>query len=148
MPINTNFGTMSIGRDVAIDAVLGNGQVLRLGNVTMFDAKPRIKKLNSLGIDGINRTGVIPEGWDLRLEVDRQDRTIDDWWAQYEADYYAGRTVQSITVIETIDEPDGTVSVWRYEGCSFHFEDAGAWKSDSYVKMKLAGEAARKIRVQ
>lgn len=148
MPINTNFGTMNIGRDVAIDVVLASGTVLRLGNVTMFDAKPRIKKLNSLGIDGINRTGVIPEGWDIRLEVDRQDRQIDDWWAQYEADYYAGRTVQSLTVIETIDEPDGTVSVWRYEGCAFHFDDAGAWKSDAYVKMKLAGEAARKIRVQ
>ena len=39
MPVNTNFGTLSIGRDVTIDVVLPTGLILRTNQITDFDAK-------------------------------------------------------------------------------------------------------------
>jgi hypothetical protein len=148
MPISTGQGVMSIGKDVAVDIVLSGGGTLRLGNVTAFDAKPKVKKLNSLGIDGVNRNGVIPEGWSLSFDVDRESRLVDDWWAAYEEGYYNGETVQNVTVLETITEADGSISQWRYEGVALHYDDAGRWKSDDFVKQKITGDAAFKRRVQ
>jgi len=148
MPVNTNFGTLSIGRDVSIDVILPGGVVLTIANITSFDAKPKQKKLESPGIDGIHRTATLPQSWALTFDVDRQDRALDDFFAQIEADYFAGKTVQNCTITETITEPDQTLSQYRYEGCSLHFEDAGAWKADSFVKMRLGAEASRRKRIQ
>ncbi|MEQ1694781.1 MAG: hypothetical protein ABL901_02975 [Hyphomicrobiaceae bacterium] len=148
MPINTGQGTLNTGKDVSMDVVLTNGHVLRIGNITKFDRKPTVKKLQSNGIDGNNRRGVIPEGWVLTIEADREDAQVETWWADYEAGYYNGLTVQNVTILETIIEGDGTVTQWRYTGVAFHFDDAGNVTADKFIGMKLSGEASRRIRIQ
>lgn len=148
MPINTQFGIFNIGKDVAIDVVLKSGRHLRISNVTDFDAKPKTKKINSLGIDGVNRSGVIPEGYSLTITLDRANREVDDWWADYEEAYYGGDVVQNVLITQTIKEGDGSISQWRFEGVALNLDDLGNWKSDSYVKQKLTGEAAFRRRVQ
>lgn len=149
MPITTGvaFGDMNVGKDVAVDITLTNGQTLRIGNITGFDRKPKVKKIQSLGIDGVPRNAVIPEGWVLTFEADRQDNGADDWWADYEAAYYAGVTVRNCTITETISETDGSISQYRYEGCALHFDDAGNFKSDQFVKVKFAAECSFRKRV-
>lgn len=149
MPVITGVpnGALNTGKDVSIDVALQDGRILRLGNVTSFARKPKVKKLTSLGIDGVPRNAVLPEGWDLDIEIDRQDSEIDDWWANYEADYYAGRTVRNLIITETIIEVDGSLSQYRYEGVALQLNSAGDFKSDSFVKMKLTGEAAFRKKV-
>ena len=148
MPVNTGFGTMSIGRDIAVDVILPSGQHMQIANITNFDRKPKNKKLESAGLDGLHRMATIPQGWTLSMDVDRMDRALDDFFTGIEEQYYNGETVQNVTVTETIQEPDGTISQFRYEGVSLHFEDAGAWKADEFVKMKLGGEASRRRKIQ
>lgn len=148
MPINTNVGTFSIGKDVSVDIVLQNGGHLILNQITAFDAKPKMKKLNSVGLDGVNRHATIPEGWSLSFEVDRADATMDDFWAQFEAAYYNGQTVFNATILETVQEADGSVSQFRYEGVALAFDDAGNWKSDQYVKQRVTGEASFRKKIQ
>ena len=148
MPLDTGFGSMSIGKDYAVDVVLANGQILRLGNITDFDFKPTSKDLKSEGIDGIVRHAVIPGGGTLSFSVDRQDRLVDDWWAAYEASYYAGQTLRNATVMETINEGDGSISQWRYLGVALKFDDGGKRKADEYVKMKLTGHFSKRILIQ
>lgn len=149
MPIATGvaFGDMNIGKDVAVDITLTNGQTLRVGNITMFDRKPKVKKLQSLGIDGVPRNAVIPEGWILTFEADRQGPDADDWWVAYEEAYYAGATIRNVTITETITETDGSLSQYRYEGVALHFTDAGQFKSDDFVKVKFEGEASFRKKV-
>ena len=148
MPLDTGFGTMSVGKDYAIDIVQSGGQVLRLGNVTDFDAKPNTKDLKSEGIDGIVRHAIIPGGWTVTLSIDRQDRGVDDFFAQFEADYYAGKTLRNMTITESINEADGTISQWRYVGVALKLDDNGKRKADEYVKMKMSGHCAKRLRVQ
>ena len=148
MPLDTGFGTMSIGKDYAVDVVQPGGQVLRIGNVTDFDAKPNTKDLKSEGIDGVVRHATIPGGWTLTFNMDRQDRVVDDFFAQFELDYYAGKTLRNCTVTETINEPDGTVSQWRYVGVALKLDDNGKRKADEYVKMKMSGHCSKRLRVQ
>ena len=148
MPISTGQGTLNIGKDVKVDLVLSNGQHLILAAITSFDAKPKIVNLDSKGLDGINRHGKLPGGWSLRMEYDRSDRSVDDWWADLEAAYYAGVTINSATVMETIQEADGSISQWRYEGVALGLDDPGTWRSDQFVKGHLSGEASFRKRIQ
>ncbi len=148
MPINTNVGTFSIGKDVSVDIVLPSGGHLVLAQITGFDAKPKMKKLNSVGLDGVNRHATIPEGWQLSFELDRANVVMDDFWAQFEAAYYAGQTTFNATILETIQEVDGSISQWRYEGVALAFDDAGNWKSDQYVKQRVSGDASFRKRIQ
>ncbi len=148
MPYDTNNGVFSTGKDVSADIVLSDGQHLRLGNITAFDAKPMSKQLQSNGIDGVNKFAVIPEGWTLSFDVDRADRVVDDWWAAMEAAYYAGNTIKNCTILETIQEADGSIAQYRFEGVALNLDDAGNWRSDSFVKMKLTGRASFRRLVQ
>ena len=147
MPIQSGVGDMSIGKDVAVDIVQADGSILRLGNITSFDRKPVTKQINSDGIDGVPRKGVIPGGWKLSFDIDREGPSADDWWALYEDNYYANRPLQNVMITETISEPDGTVTQWRYVGVALHFSDAGNWKADAVTKMKLEGEASYRQKV-
>lgn len=147
MPIQTGFGDLTIGKDITIDIVLRTGRILRLGNVTSFDRKPVHKKINSDGIDGVPKKGVIPGGWELMLDVDREHNEAELWWDDYERRYYDGEAIQNVTVTETITEGDGSITQFRYEGVALHLDDAGAYKGDSNVKMKLKGEASFRRRI-
>lgn len=147
MPVASQFGTLSIGRDIAVNCTLPGGGQLQIAGITEFDRKPKQKKLESHALDGITRTATIPGTWTLSFSIDRNNREIDDFFSAVEEAYFQGQTVENVTVLETITEPDGSISQYRYEGVSLHFEDAGNWKADSYVKMKLGGEASRRVRV-
>lgn len=147
MPIQTGFGNMTTGKDVSIDIVLASGQTISLGNVTRFDRKPKTKAITSDGIDGVPRQGVIPGGWDLNIEVDREDNIPDVWWAEYERKYYAGETVRNVTIHETIREGDGSISQYRYEGVALSPDDMGDFQADKNVKMRFKGMASFRKRV-
>lgn len=148
MPVNTGVGLMSLGKDVSVDVVLPDGRHLNLGNVTGFDPKPITKELASSGIDGVPRHAVVPEGWTLTFDVDREGPNVDNWWAAFEVAYYSGNVLYNATILETIDEPDGSISQWRYVGCALKLDDAGARKSDNYIKMKVTGKASHRIKVR
>jgi hypothetical protein len=79
--------------------------------------------------------------------VERQDSTLDDFWAQFEANYYAGISEQGMTLTETITEPSGAVSQYRYVEVLLKLEDAGSWEGDKTVKQKASFVAARRLKV-
>lgn len=145
MPVASQFGTLSIGKDIAVNVTLPGGGQLQIEGITSFDRKPKFKKLESHQIDGITRTATIPGTWELSFEIDRVDNTLDEFFALIDEQYFSGATVENCTVTETITEPSGQISRYRYEGVSMHFNDAGNWKSDSFVKMKIGGEASRRV---
>lgn len=146
MPVASQFGGRTIGRDASVHVTLPSGAQLEIEGITDFDAKPKQKKLESHGLDGIVRTATIPGTWTLTFSVDRSNSIIDDFFAAVEDAYFQGQTVNNCTINQVIIEPDGAVSTFRYEGVSLHFEDAGSFKADSFVKMKLGGEASRRVK--
>jgi hypothetical protein len=142
MPIN-NF---SVGRDVAVDITGPNGPVT-LSIVTHFDSKPMTKKQESHGIDGVVRFQYIPGGWQGTIEIDRANSNADDLHYTLETLYYNGSNVPAGTITETITEPDGSVTQWRFERVMFVLDDAGAFKGDSKVTQKLAWCASFRKKV-
>lgn len=136
----------TVGRDLSLDIIGANGP-LRFNLITDFKAKPDITDQKVKGLDGITRHVRFPDGWSGSFTVERQDSTIDDYFAQVEANYYAGLNETTLTLTETITEASGAVSQFRYTGVLLKLDDAGEYKGDSTVKQMVSFVAARRIKV-
>lgn len=142
MPLNG----FSVGRDVSLD-IIGAAGPLRFSLITGFSCKPDITDQKIKGLDGITRHVRFPDGWAGSFDVTRQDSTIDDYFAQIEANYYAGMNEQPCTITETITEVSGAVTQYRYLQVLLKLDDAGSWQGDQTVKQKVSFVAARRVKV-
>lgn len=142
MPLNG----FSVGRDVSLD-IIGPAGPLRFNLVTGFNSKPDITDQKIKGLDGITRHVRFPDGWSGAFDVTRSDSTIDDYFAQIEANYYAGLNEQPCTITETITEVSGAVTQYRYLQVLLKLDDAGQWQGDQTVKQKVSFVAARRVKV-
>jgi len=142
MPING----FSVGRDVSLDIVGGSGPI-RFNLITNFNSKQTSKEHNVKGIDGITRPVRFFDGWTGAFSIERQDSTVDDYFSQLEANYYAGLNEASVTITETITEVSGGITQYRYTGVLLKLDDAGSWAGDATVKQSLSFMASRRIKV-
>lgn len=142
MPINS----YSIGKDISYSVVTPSG-TLTLNGKTDYSIKPMFTDLRHKGLDGINVNGFIPDGWQIELRFDRADPNVDNYFAQLEADYFAGVNQQGGTIYETIVEKDGSVSQYRYTNVILKYDNAGDWKGDSLVQISVTAMASRRIKV-
>jgi len=128
----------SVGRDVTVVIILPDGTQLRLDKVTSFTAKPEMSKSTVKGLDGV--TDTIPHrdgGWTGSIKTERRSATLDAYFATLEANYRAGISEGYSTIQQTIAEPDGSVSQWRFERVTFEFGEAGTWESDKTVSQSV-----------
>lgn len=147
MPVDTGFGTLNIGKDVALDVVLPDNSILTINITTSFTAKQVTKALDSKGIDGINRVAEIPDSWSGSFAIDRSGSGLDDYFAAVEAGYYANGTLSAVRITQTITEPSGQISQYRYDGVALSLNDAGQWSGDAYVKQTINWRASKRIKV-
>lgn len=142
MPVNS----FSVGRDVTLD-IIGPQGPLRFNLITGFHSKPDITDAKVKGLDGITRHVRFPDGWSGGFSVERQDSTVDDYFAQLEANFYAGLNEQPCTITETITEANGSVTQYRYQQVLLKLDDAGSWEGDKTVKQSISFMAARRVKV-
>ena len=136
----------SIGRDTTVAVILASGATLQLGKVTSFDARPMVSETTVRALDGVNDHLRFLEGWTLSMEMERRSADLDSYWAQIEANYYAGISDTPCTIQQTIAEPDGSVTQWRYQSCMLKFDDPGKWSADGTVKQKLSAVASQRVQ--
>jgi hypothetical protein len=143
MPVNG----LNVGRDIALDVFTQSG-VVRFNVTTGFDSKQMTTRHVVKGLDGVNRYLEIPEGWDGSITIEKADDVLDSYIAQLEANYYAGIGIQPSQITQTITNPDGSISVYRFTGVAFKLDDAGSWTGDKTVTQKLSWCASKRIKVQ
>ncbi len=142
MPING----FSVGRDVTLNVITPGGPI-PFGLVTKFSSKPVVSEAKVKGLDGVTRHVRFPDGWQGSFDCERQDSTLDDYFAQIEANYYAGLDEKPCTITETITETTGAITQYRYIGVLFKLDDAGEWEGDKTVKQRLSFVAEQRIKV-
>lgn len=142
-----SINSFTVGRDVALDLTKGDGSPLRVALITKFTSKPDITDQKIKGLDGITRHVRFPDGWSGSFEVERQNDVLDNYFAQLEDNYYSGVTEQPCTITETISEPDGSISQFRYDGVLLKFDDAGDWEGAKTVKQKVSFVATRRKKI-
>jgi hypothetical protein len=141
MPTN-NYTT---GKDIQLVIQTQSGP-LQLA-LTNFSSKARTTTITSTMLDGETNEAYIPRGHDLSFKVDRMDTSVDDFWAQYEAAYYSGVNQLPGVVYETINEADGSISEWQYNGVVIKVDDLGDYAGDKKVEQTLSGFAKSRARV-
>lgn len=142
MPLNS----YTVGRDVQVDINTAYG-VVTIPVVISFDAKPKVNQIDVTKITGETDTLMIPKNWEGTIEAERQDSTLDSWWAQWESDYFAGISRAAGTITETITESDGSTSVYRYTGVQFNFTDPGKKQGDQTVRQTFTFTSKRRLQV-
>lgn len=136
----------SVGRDISLNVMTPSGQLV-INRITGFDCKQETSKTKVKRLDGINDSLRFFEGWSGSFSVERADSIVEDYFVQLEENYYAGLNEQPATILETITNPDGSTSQYRYERVILSLDDAGNWQGDATVKIKVSFEAARKRQV-
>lgn len=139
----------SLGKDFRVVIVTPTGNLnIPTAAITKFDAQPVTTNEKRLGLDGEARHLVTHAGWKGSFEIDRFDSTLDDFWALAEANYYNGVNTPYGFIQETVQEPNGGISQFRYEKVVYDLKDVGAREGDKVVKMKLEFMASRRLKVQ
>lgn len=142
MPVNG----YSVGRDVTLVITTPVG-TLRVNQITGFQSKPDMTDQKIKRIDGVTDHVRFPDGWSGSFDVERQDDTLDSYFAQVEDNYYAGQNELPCQITETIQEANGKTSQYRYTGVLLKLDDAGSWAGDKSVKQKLSFVASRRLKV-
>ena len=142
MPLNT----FSTGRDVTLTVVTPSGPI-SFNLITGFHSSPVTGQVKVKGIDGITRHALFPDGWTGGFDIERSDSTVDDYFAQLEDNYYQGQNIGSSTITETITEPNGAVTQYRYLQVLLQLDDAGSWMGDQTVKQKISFMASRRKKI-
>lgn len=142
MPTN-NF---NVGRDITLTIVTTSGP-LNFNLLTSFRSKQDSTEQRIKGIDGVTRPVRFFDGWSGGFSIDRQDSTVDDYFSQLEANYYAGVNEQAASITETVTEVSGAVTQYRYVGVLLKLDDAGTWEGDKTVKQSISFMASRRMKI-
>lgn len=142
MPLNS----YTVGRDISLN-IIGPSGPLSFSQIVGFQSKPDTTDQKIKGLDGVTRHLRFPDGWSGKFDLERQDSTLDDYWAQLENNYYAGLNETPISITETIREVNGSISQYRYVDVLLTLDDAGTFAGDKSVKQSLKFVSARRLKV-
>jgi len=139
-------GGYNTGKDVAIDINTPYGP-LRLKKLMNFKSKPKVTNVEIVPLSGETDELQLYKGWTGSFDVERVDSVLDDWQAQAEDDYYNGVNRAPATITETIAEPDGGVTTWRYTNVIMTMDNAGDKEGDKTIKQSMTFTARRRLKV-
>lgn len=142
----SNFGE-SYGRDIRLDIITPSG-LLTCSEITDFSYRPTPHTDSFILLDGTPRHNVIPQGGEGSITLKRVDATLEDFWAAFEAAYYAGARQVRGTVTVTVNEPDGSISQFQLQGVALLVEDFGDWKGETAVTQKLKFTYQTFVKIQ
>lgn len=136
----------SIGRDTTVSVVLPDGTTLNFGKITGFDSKQSTSEQEIPGLDGVTDHLRFYKGWTGDFMAERRGSDLDAYFSQLEASYFAGRSEPYVTIQQTITEPNGQVSQFRFDNCVLKYDDAGSWAADKTVSQKVSFTASRRVK--
>lgn len=138
--------TFSLGRDTQL-VVIGPAGRVDLSHVTSFECRQMTRPIRVDKLDGTQLAAELPKGWEGSFDVERGSSSVDDFIAAAEAQFYSTGLVPTGTLYQYVNETDGSVSTYQYDGVVFKLAAAGQWKGDQSVKQKLEFFASRRTRV-
>jgi hypothetical protein len=138
-------GRFTTGKDISL--VIQTQQGPLQIQLTDFSANPKVGEIESTQITGRTIQAYTPRGWNVSFKFDRFDSTADDFWAAFEAAYYAGIDQLPGTIFQTIKENDGSVSSYQFNGVVIKLDKAGDYAGDKKVDQSFSGMATERVKV-
>lgn len=136
----------TIGQDIKIDIVDASGLVT-LSKIVSFNATPVVTDKTIQPMNGTPEHLTFIEGWSGTIEGERDDDSVDSFWARREAAYFSGEDILSATISQTIKETGGSLSRYLFTKVQFKLDDAGAYKGNDSVMWRMSFGAGRRLKV-
>jgi len=134
----------STGRDATLVITTPKG-IIDV-KILEFNSKQETKEGTIEPINGDVEHPLYFMGHSGSFKTQRNGPQVDDYFAQIEDDYFNGRAILPAYIQETIQEPDGSVSQWRFDKVTLQLADAGKYKADTPTEQTINFKAARKRR--
>ena len=142
------FAVFNVGRDVSVSFTHPlTGAPITWGLVTEFQSRPETKQIESTPLSAPPVFADPPHGWTGSFTVDRVDNTVDNAFGAVEQAYWAGMTIPSASIVESIQERNGSVSTYQYVGVSLKLDDAGNKTSQNKITMRISFKASQRNTV-
>mgnify|MGYP003386510864 CR=1 FL=1 len=146
MPIVAGF---NIGKEVSLDLVHPTLGIIPFGLLMNFTSRPMKNRLQSTPITNGGKSifRIVYTGWEGAFEIDRSNGVPDALMALLEANFYGGQPETYFLITETISNPDSSIDEYRFRNAVIEPEDAGSWKAEEKVTIKLAFAASIREKV-
>ena len=139
----------NIGKEQTVVLTHPNLGPMVFALLTGFESRPRTTSATSTPItnngESVHRT--IYQGWEGSFEMDRTDNLVDAVIDYLESRYYAGEQESYFLITQTIRNPDGTVSDYRYRNVVLTPDTPGTWRGDEKVSQRITFMASRREAV-
>jgi hypothetical protein len=141
-------GLFNVGKDYQLSISTPSGPLVLPITTESFSSKPVWGNIKAVTIDGVSREEPIPAGHEGTFNLDRSGSGIENFFAQAEANYYNGsNNAYTARILETISNPDGSLTQYRYDGCRIWLTEAGEASGDKQVKQVISWFASKKVQV-
>ena len=137
-------GSYNVGRDVTLDIIDPDEGELRFSIITGFEANARTQQLESRPLSGEALFADLPDGWEGTLEIDRANAELDRWYARRETAYFRGARLNNISITETVNEIDGSVTSFRYTNVSMTLSGGRTVRGNEKVPQRVTWRASRR----
>lgn len=139
---------LNIGIDIRLTFNSANGLISFPSNrIKNFTSMQKTYNRETAAIDGVTRHVNIPGGWSGSFDIEKVDDSLDEFFANLETSYYAGQNIGTLTITQTIRNPDGSSVTYQYTGVVMTFSAAGEWTADNYVTQKVEFSAEKRKRL-
>ena len=138
----------TVGLDIKLVLVDQNtGAVLSWPVLSSADFKQMTKALEWKPLNGNIAFAELPGGWEVSFEVERTDGSVMDYFVISEAAYLSGGPASQFYLQQTVNNPDGSATQYRYINGAMKLSNAGAFKMDDKVSLKIDGRFGRCLKV-
>lgn len=138
----------SVGRDLTMVVVNQvTGAAVKWATLCKADFRQMTKQLEWKPLNGNIAFADLPGGWEVNLELDRSDGSVQDYFVLDENNYLSGGTTTTFYLQETITNPDGSVSQYRYINGAMKLSNAGSFAMDDKVSLKVDARFGRCMKV-
>lgn len=132
----------TVGSDTVM-TFLNNGAPIGAMVLTNFNFKQKTSQLVSKPVNGDPNYREMPEGWEGTLEYDKANSALMDFFVAAEAARYAGNPPPSLSILHKVNNTDGSVSRYRFEGVAAKLDNGGDHKSDEKVMETVGWTGSR-----
>lgn len=137
-------GQYSLGRDVTL-TIIGPSGLIVLDTITNWKRKQDDSVQRIVPINGDTDHLQFFYGWSGSFDLERGGPQLDLYFALKESNYFRGIRDKNVFIKELIDEPDGSISDFKFTKVKLSYADAGDFAGDKSVKQSVNFVASRRI---
>lgn len=137
--------SFTTGQDATLDIYDPQDDTLdRIPGLTNFEATARTTDIESHPLDGSDLFDTRYQGWNLTFEYDRQNGRMDRYFADREARQRSGLPKGVLTITQTVQERDGSITQFRFTGVELKQDSSGSYQRDQKTTGRITGMAGRR----